>query len=115
MKTTAIINIGTLISGEIVHPVLPIASLLIVDGQITSFNPSSSAIGGADDVIDVAGMTLIPGLFDSHVHPVFGGYSPRLGVYDWIENYLQGGITSMVSLGELHLPGRSRFSVAGDE
>ncbi len=106
MKKTAIKNIGKLISGEIKQPVLPIDSLLVVDGKITLLNPDSSATGGADVVIDAAGMTLIPGLFDSHVHPVFGGFSPRLGVYDWIENYLQGGITSMVSLGELHLPGR---------
>lgn len=106
MTSTSIVNIGTLISGLVEKPVLPNKSLLTIDGIIDTLDPDDSIIKSADIVVDAGGMTLIPGLIDSHVHPVFGGFSPRLGVFDWIENYLQGGITSMISLGELHLPGR---------
>ena len=51
-------------------------------------------------------MTLTPGLIDSHTHPAIGDYTPRLNAVGWIEHYLHGGITSMISLGELHVPGR---------
>lgn len=106
MSSTAITNIGKIVSGEVGRPLLVEDSVLVVDGKIEALNPDSSMIANAGLVIDASGMTLVPGLIDSHVHPVFGGFSPRLGVFNWIENYLEGGITSMVSLGELHLPGR---------
>jgi enamidase len=49
-----------------------------------------------------------PGLIDSHVHPVFGDWTPRQNQLGWIESFLNGGVTSMVSAGEVHLPGRPR-------
>lgn len=108
MASTAIVNIGTLISGVVRDPLLPAESLLIVDGAVQALDPDEATVRGADRVLDAGGMTLAPGLFDSHVHPVFGGFSPRLKALDWIESYLQGGVTSMISTGELHLPGRPR-------
>lgn len=106
MTTTAIVNIGTLVSGNIQDPLLQADSILIENDKIAAVGPSSEQIKAADTVIDAAGMTLIPGLIDSHTHPSIGDYSPRLNVVGWIEHYLHGGITSMISLGELHVPGR---------
>ena len=106
MTTTAIVNIGTLVSGNIQEPLLQADSILIENDKIAAVSPSSEQIKAADTVIDAAGMTLTPGLIDSHTHPSIGDYSPRLNVVGWIEQYLHGGITSMISLGELHVPGR---------
>lgn len=106
MATTAIVNIGTLISGNIQEPVLDATSVLIENDKIAAIGPSDSQIKSADQVIDAVGMTLIPGLIDSHVHPAIGDYTPRLNTVGWIEHYLHGGITSMISFGELHVPGR---------
>src|SRR5262245_15636733 len=106
MTTTAIVNVGTLVSGNIREPLLQADSILIENDKIAAVGPSSGQIKAADTVIDAAGMTLIPGLIDSHTHPSIGDYSPRLNVVGWIEHYLHGGITSMISLGELHVPGQ---------
>jgi enamidase len=106
MANLVIKNIDTLITGSIRNPIEPWNSVLICDGKIQDVNIDDTVIQNAEQVIDAGGMTLIPGLYDSHTHPVFGGFSPRLKVLDWIESYLQGGITSMISTGELHLPGR---------
>jgi enamidase len=62
----------------------------------------------ADTVIDARGSTVVPGLIDSHCHPVFGDFTPRQRTVDFIESGLHGGITSMISAGEVHLPGRPK-------
>ncbi|MGE3919179.1 MAG: amidohydrolase family protein [Hyphomicrobiaceae bacterium] len=56
-------------------------------------------------MIDAAGGAVLPGLVDGHVHPVFGEWTPAQDAIGWIGNYLHGGTTSMVSAGELHVPG----------
>ncbi len=63
---------------------------------------------GARVTIDAHGCAVSPGLIDSHVHPVFGDWTPRQNQLGWIESFLHGGVTSMVSAGEVHLPGRPR-------
>ncbi|HCC78520.1 MAG: hypothetical protein A2X25_09390 [Chloroflexi bacterium GWB2_49_20] len=106
MTRSVIKNIGKVVTGSIRNPIENWESLLITDGKIDGFNVDLKTTQDVQHVIDASGMTLIPGLYDSHTHPVFGGYSPRLKIMDWIESYLRGGITSMISTGELHLPGR---------
>jgi enamidase len=103
---TLIRNIGTLVTGDIARPVLDADSILIRDGRI-------AAVGrGLDDdahtVVDAHGTTVIPGLIDSHVHPVFGDFTPRQRTVDFIESGLHGGVTTAISAGEVHLPGRPR-------
>ena len=49
-----------------------------------------------------------PGLIDSHVHPVAGDWTPRQNQINWIDSYLHGGVTTMISAGEVHMPGRPR-------
>lgn len=106
MATTAIVNIGTLISGNIQQPVLDADSILVEGDKIAKVGLDGATVQAADRVIDASGMLLSPGLIDSHVHPAIGDYTPRLNTVGWIEHYLHGGITSMISLGELHVPGR---------
>jgi enamidase len=65
-------------------------------------------IEGANLTIDARGTTLAPGLIDSHVHPVAGDWTPRQNQIGWIDSYLHGGVTSMISAGEVHTPGRPK-------
>jgi enamidase len=51
---------------------------------------------------------VVPGLIDSHCHPVFGDFTPRQRTIDFIDSGLHGGITTMISAGEVHLPGRPK-------
>jgi len=103
---TLITHLGAVASGDITAPLLDADSILADGGRI-------SAIGrGLDDdadvVIDAHGTTAIPGLIDSHVHPVFGDWTPRQRTSDFIESELHGGVTTMISAGEVHLPGRPK-------
>jgi enamidase len=59
-------------------------------------------------VVDAKGTTVAPGLIDSHVHPVFGDWTPRQNQLGWIDSFLHGGVTTMISAGEVHLPGRPK-------
>jgi enamidase len=47
-------------------------------------------------------------LIDSHVHPVAGDWTPRQHQMNWIDSSLNGGVTTMISAGEMHMPGRPR-------
>ncbi len=51
---------------------------------------------------------MAPGLIDSHVHPVFGDWTPRQNQIGWIDSTMNGGVTTMISAGEVHLPGRPK-------
>ena len=102
MTTTLIRNIGTLFSGEYGAEALHDTSVTIEDGLINAIGEEPPR---PDVVVDVAGLTLLPGFVDGHVHPTFGEYTPAQDSIGWIGNYLHGGTTTMVSAGELHVPG----------
>ncbi|WP_189610557.1 amidohydrolase family protein [Pigmentiphaga litoralis] len=102
-------NIGLLLSGDIDQPILDASTVVVDDGIIVAIGDASDGdIDGAATVIDCRGTALAPGLIDSHVHPVFGDWTPRQGQLGWIESSLHGGVTTMISAGEVHLPGRPR-------
>jgi enamidase len=103
---TLIKSIGQLVSGDIERPLLDADSVLIADGKFHTVGRGLD--GDADIVIDAKGSTLIPGLIDSHCHPVFGDFTPRQRTMDFIESGLNGGLTTMISAGEVHLPGRPK-------
>lgn len=102
--TTVIHNIGTLISGDLRNPLIEADEILIVDGRIAAIGSGLDA--EADLRIDAAGATVAPGLIDSHCHVVFGDYTPRQSAVGFLASYVHGGITSVISPGEIHLPGR---------
>jgi enamidase len=99
-------NIGQIVSGDIARPLLDGDSIVAADGKIVAVGQSLDA--DADTVIDARGSTVVPGLIDSHCHPVFGDFTPRQRTIDFIESGLNGGITTMISAGEVHLPGRPK-------
>lgn len=112
MGTLAITNIGTIVSGDIKNPVLTGNTVLVRDGKIAGIGSADILNGeGIDKTVDAQGITLMPGMIDSHVHPVFGDFTPRQKMMDYIESSLHGGVTTMISAGEPHLPGRPKDPV----
>jgi enamidase len=102
-------NIGLCLSGDLDNPVLDADTVVAVDGRISAIGKEKDVDGeGATTVIDAAGTTLIPGLIDSHVHPVAGDWTPRQNQLGWIDSCLHGGVTTMISAGEVHTPGRPK-------
>ena len=102
-------NIGMLLSGDYDNPLLDADTLVAVDGRIAGFGKRGEVDAEqADTRIDARGTTVAPGLIDSHVHPVFGDWTPRQSQVNWIDSYMNGGVTTMVSAGEVHLPGRPK-------
>jgi enamidase len=104
-----IINIGTLLSGALENPLLDADGIRVRHGKIERVGRGSELVADAPDiVVDAQGSTVVPGLIDSHVHPVFGDWTPRQTQLNWIDSMMNGGVTSMISAGEVHLPGRPR-------
>ncbi len=102
-------NIGLLLSGDLAQPILDADTILAVDGKITAVGKENDVDSeGAALVVDAKGTAVAPGLIDSHVHPVAGDWTPRQNQLGWIDSYLHGGVTSMISAGEVHTPGRPK-------
>ena len=106
-RTTALVGIGTLFTGDLRAPVAEASKLLIADGRIAAIGDGVEP-ADAERVIDVQGATVGPGLIDSHCHVVLGDYTPRQQTVGFIASYVHGGITSVISPGEIHAPGRPR-------
>src|SRR5271167_1451577 len=105
----AIKNIGLMLSGDIAKPILDADAILAIDGRITAIGRAADLdLSGATTTIDAHGVTLAPGLIDSHVHPVAGDWTPRQNQLGWIDSCLHGGVTTMISAGEVHMPGRPK-------
>jgi len=107
--TVVIKNIGLLLSGDIARPILDADTVVVRDGVISAVGRQKDCdLGHPDTLIDARGTCLCPGLIDSHVHPVFGDWTPRQNQLGWIDSTLNGGVTTMISAGEVHLPGRPK-------
>jgi enamidase len=102
-------NIGLLLSGDLDNPILEADTIVVNDGRIAAVGKYKDCdVEGADRIIDCRGTALAPGLIDSHVHPVAGDWTPRQGQIGWIDSTLNGGVTTMISAGEVHYPGRPK-------
>ena len=102
-------NIGLVLSGELNLPVLDADALVAVDGRIAAIGKETDLDReDATTIIDAKGTALMPGLIDSHVHPVAGDWTPRQNQIGWIDSCLHGGVTTMISAGEVHTPGRPK-------
>ena len=109
MPKTLLTNIGCLVSGDIREPLLQADAVLAEDGIIAAVG-ASGELGSADAElkIDCGGGTVTPGLFDSHCHVVLGDYTPRQQQSGFLESEVHGGVTTFISAGEVHLPGRPK-------
>jgi enamidase len=102
-------NVGLMLSGDLEKPILDADAIVAVNGRITAIGRAPDLdLSGATTTIDAHGVAIAPGLIDSHVHPVAGDWTPRQSQLNWIDSCLHGGVTTMVSAGEVHTPGRPR-------
>jgi enamidase len=102
-------NIGLLLSGMLERPILDADTIVALDGKIAAIGREKDIdAAGATTIIDAHGLTVAPGLIDSHVHPVAGDWTPRQSQLNWIDSSMHGGVTTMISAGEVHMPGRPR-------
>ena len=102
-------NIGLMLSGDLDSPVLDADTVVAENGRIAAVGKETEVdTAGAETVVDARGTTLCPGLIDGHVHPVAGDWTPRQSQLHWIDSSLNGGVTTMISAGEVHMPGRPR-------
>ena len=112
---TLIRNVGQLVSGHVRRPLLDADSLVIDGGRIVAGGRGLD--DDADSVVDAQGTTVMPGLTDSHVHPVFGDFTPRQRAVDFLDSAMHGGVTTAISAGEVHtagdLPGISMVFIDG--
>src|SRR5258708_1009969 len=100
-------NIGLLLSGALEKPILDADTIVAENGKITAIGRAKDVdTESATTIVDANGTTVAPGLIDSHVHPVAGDWTPRQNQSNWIDSYLHGGVTTMISAGEVHMPGR---------
>jgi enamidase len=112
MSRVLLKNIGTLISGDISNPILKDNAILIEDGKIKQIGREGDLdAAGVETTLDCAGTTVTPGLFDSHCHVVLGDYTPRQKQTGFLESEVHGGVTTFISAGEVHLPGRPKDPV----
>jgi enamidase len=102
-------NIGLLLSGDLNRPIIEADCIVTVGGKIKAVGRFAELdTAGAKTIVDAQGTVIAPGLIDSHVHPVAGDWTPRQNQLGWIDSTMHGGVTTMISAGEVHTPGRPR-------
>ena len=105
---TAIVNLGTIVTGDWREPFAKGDSILMVDGQIVDVGVASANVMDCEVVIDADGATAIPGFIDSQIHNTFGDWTPRQKTVGFLESYTHGGTTTAISASEVHVPGRPK-------
>jgi len=109
MSVLVIKNIGKLVSGKISSPLLDADTIVVKDGIIAEVGKGTIVEKySPDEIIDANGTTVIPGIIDTHVHPVIGDFTPRQSTLGFMESSVHGGITTFISAGEPHTPGRPK-------
>src|SRR5207247_7887704 len=103
MLKTAIVNLGTIVNGELRNPISKGDSILMDQGKIIEVGSvSSEALNSCDVVIDADGAVAIPGLIDAQLHNTFGDYTPRQKTVGILESYTHGGITSAITASDVN-------------
>jgi enamidase len=109
MSKVLLKNIGTLVSGDIDEPILQADAIWIDEGVIKKVgNLQDMDENDAQMVLDCNGTTVTPGLMDSHCHTLLGDFTPRQNQIGFLESELHGGVTTIISAGEVHLQGRPK-------
>ncbi|WP_457551679.1 amidohydrolase family protein [Desulfobacula sp.] len=107
MSNVLLKNIGTIVSGDIDDPILE-GDAILIENKIISKVGTLADFEQLDieKTIDCKGTTVTPGLIDSHCHPILGDYTSRQNQAGFLESELHGGVTTIISAGEVHLKGR---------
>ncbi|HTY70019.1 MAG TPA: amidohydrolase family protein [Alphaproteobacteria bacterium] len=106
---TAIVNLGTIVTGDWRKPFAAGDAIVMAEGKIVSVGTASAAaVEACDVVIDADKATAVPGFIDSQVHITFGDYTPRQKTVGFLESYVHGGTTTSISASEVHVPGRPK-------
>jgi imidazolonepropionase-like amidohydrolase len=72
-------------------PAIPNATVVVQNGRIVAAGPSASTpVPRGARRVDVAGKTIVPGLWDNHAH---------LHQIEWIPTYFAAGVTSVRDMG----------------
>lgn len=107
-------NIGEAFTGIFEQPAAELDAIVIDDGVISSFD--GQAADQPDLRIDCKGMTVAPGLVDTHVHPTLGDYGTKQQSVGYLQQMVHGAVTRVMSAGEVHVAGRtdaeSAFAIA---
>ncbi len=101
---TLLYNIGDMLSGKLDSPRIKADRIVIDDGRIVSIGKEPSRSPHLS--IDCKGMTLAPGLVDTHVHPTIGDFGTKQQSVGYLERMVHGAVTHAISAGEVHVPGR---------
>ena len=108
-QTLVITNIAQILTGKLEEPLIDGDCVISIDGKITAIGYQKDLdTSQATTTVNANGTWLCPGLIDSHVHPVIGDFTPRQQQLNWIDSCLHGGVTTMISAGEVHAPGRPK-------
>ncbi len=102
MASLLIRNLAGVATGDLADPLKTETAIYCQDGVIREVGTSRAE---ADVVLDANGLLAAPGLIDAHSHPSFGDFTFTQQSVGWMRAYLHGGVTTLVSAGELHLPG----------
>ena len=106
---TAIVNIGTIVTGDWRQPGIDGDTIVMDNGMIEVVGTASGkAVSTCDVVIDADGATAVPGFIDSQFHNTFGDYTPRQKTVGFLESYVHGGTTTGISASEVHVTGRPK-------
>jgi enamidase len=108
MSKIAITNIGKIVSGDLKEGVLEGKNTIIVhDGKISEIKRAKDVdVKHADVVVDANGMTVMPGLIDTHIHPAIGDWAPMFRAAGYWGSVLWSGTTTAISQGEYGVQGR---------
>ena len=91
--------------GFVYSPVDPFANAMVVDGTTIAWIGGDDAArvheDSVDEVVELDGLRLLPGLVDGHVHSTGGGgeggFASRVPALP-LSRYTRGGVTTVVGL-----------------
>jgi enamidase len=99
-------NLGGIVTGDVDRPTVDGDAIRVQGPHIAGIGAASALDDvKADTVVDAQGMVAVPGLIDSHIHPVIGDWTPRMNAFGWLAAYVQAGITTATSQGSWALGG----------
>jgi imidazolonepropionase-like amidohydrolase len=113
VQAATLIHAGRLIDGVSATPKTR-QTVVVEGGRITAIEPGFRAPGPADRVIDLSQGTLLPGLFDMHVH-LSGQYSKNSEIEDYKLNEADVAIDSVVYADRTLLAGFTTVRDLGDD